>query len=284
MTHLLRPATALAAAAIVLSSCSTVNTAIDRSMNVFRGKPKAAAEEPLPADAPGAPATPAPGPSSAPGPSTAPVSAEAAPVNARWNHAVMMVEVNGTRRRVVIELKPDAAPKTVANFKKLISRKFYDGLAFHRAIRNFVVQTGDPATRSDDQKDQWGLTDVGYKLAPELKGTHVRGAVAMARPGDIDSPDKQSSGSQFYVCLVGQKRLDGNYTVFGQVVQGLEVLEAVSAVSVDTNDTPTRRVTIQSIRLAPPDSPELQPESAPRRKTKPDADKGRLERLFDRIW
>ncbi|MES2705933.1 MAG: peptidylprolyl isomerase [Verrucomicrobiota bacterium] len=266
MTKHFRPFLALTAAAFALSSCSTVNTALDRSMNVFRGKPKAAGEV-IAADG-----------------SVVPPVSRAAQVNAAWNTVVMVVEVNGVGRKVAIQLKPDIAPKTVANFKKLVNSGFYDGLAFHRAIRNFIVQTGDPATRTDDKKDEWGLTDVGYKLDPELKGSHTKGAVAMARPGPLDSADKQSSGSQFYVCLVGQKRLDGNYTVFGQVTHGLEVLEAVSAVSVDTNDTPVNRVNLKSVRIVPPDSPDLQPEPVSKRKTKPDSEKGKIERFIDRIW
>jgi cyclophilin family peptidyl-prolyl cis-trans isomerase len=265
----------LVAAAFALSSCSTVNNAIDRSMNVFRGKPQATPEEAVAVNPDGTPAAAA-----------APVAPKVKG-DLRWNTVVMTVDINGVSRKVVIRLNPETAPKTVANFKKLVNQGFYDGLAFHRAIRNYIVQTGDPNTRSDDQKDQWGLSDVGYKLEPELKGTHVKGAVAMARPGALDAPDKQSSGSQFYVCLVGQKRLDGNYTVFGQVTHGLEVLEAVSAVSVDTNDTPTRRVNIKSIRLAPPDSPDIQKEvetPPPSRKTKPDSEKGPFSRLMSRFW
>ena len=266
MTNHLRPLLALTAAAFALSSCSTVNTAIDRSMNVFRGKPKAVEEVVAEDGTVTTPATPL------------------TQVNAKWDNVVMVIEVNGVSRKVAIRLNPEVAPKTVANFKKLVNEGFYNGLAFHRAIRNFIVQTGDPATKTDDKKDEWGLTDVGYKLEPELKGSHIKGAVAMARPGPLDSPDKQSSGSQFYVCLVSQKRLDGNYTVFGQVISGLEVLEAISAVSVDTNDTPTRRVNIKSVRIVPPDSPDLQPEPKSKRKTKPDSEKGSIERFMERIW
>lgn len=253
-------------AAFALSSCSTVNKAVDRSMNVFRGKPKVA-EEVIAADG-----------------TVVPAATGRTKANANWNTALMIVEINGVNRKVAIQLDPDIAPKTVENFKKLINEGFYDGLAFHRAIRNFIVQTGDPNTKSDDKRDEWGLADVGYKLPAELKGTHTKGAVAMARPGALDAPDKQSSGSQFYVSLRTQKRLDGNYTVFGHVTSGLEVLEAISAVSVDTNDTPTRRVNIKSVRLVSPDSPDLAPEPASKRKTKPDSEKGAFERFFDRIW
>ena len=106
----------------------------------------------------------------------------------------------------------------------------------------------------------------------------------MARPGDINAPDKASSGSQFYVSLRSQKRLDGNYTVFGQVTQGLPILEAISSVTVDTNDTPVRRVNIKSIRLVAPDSPDLQPDPLEAKKTRPDSEKGFFEKFMDRVW
>lgn len=263
MTNSFRPFFALSAAAILLTSCTTVNNALDRGMNVFRGKEKTPEEI-------AAAATERTGK-----PVTAP---------SQSNTVLMIVEINGVKRKVVIQLEPAVAPKTVANFKKLVSEGFYDGLAFHRAIKNYIVQTGDPTTREEDKKDQWGLTDVGYKLAPELKGVHSRGAIAMARPGDLNAPDKSSSGSQVYVVLRTQKRLDGNYTVFGQVTQGLEVLEAVSAVAVDTNDTPVRRVNIKSARLVSPDSPDLQPDPLASKKTKPTAEKGAIEKFIERIW
>lgn len=261
MNHF-RPFLALSAAALALSSCSTVNTAIDRGMNVFRGKEKSPEEIAAARSADG---------------TVVPASSS--------NTALMIVEINGEKRKVVIQLNPADAPKTVANFKKLASEGFYDGLAFHRAIKNYVVQTGDPNTKGEDKKDQWGLTDAGYKIAPEIKGLHTRGAVAMARPGNINAADKSSSGSQFYVNLKTQKRLDGNYTVFGTVTQGLEVLEAASGVTVDTNDTPVRRVNVKSIRIVSADSPDLQPDPmSTRKKTKPQSEKGFFEKFIERIW
>ena len=165
MTHHFRPLLALSAAALVFSSCSTVNNALDRGMNVFRGREKtpeemAAATERAPAGT---------------------------VITSRSNSALMIVEINGVKRKVVIQLNPEVAPKTTENFKKLAGAGFYDGLAFHRAIKNYIVQTGDPNTKGEDKKDQWGLTDVGYKIPPELKGLHTKGAVAMARPGDINA-------------------------------------------------------------------------------------------------
>jgi len=264
MTNHFRPILALSAAAIFLTSCSTVNNAIDRGMNVFRGKEKTPDEIAAAA--------------------TERAAANGAPVRSTSNTALMIVEVNGVKRKIVIQLNPEVAPKTVANFKKLTNDGFYDGLAFHRAIKDYIVQTGDPNTKGDDKKDQWGLTDSGYKLEPELTGLHTKGALAMARPGDINAPDKSSSGSQFYVSLRSQKRLDGNYSVFGQVTQGLEVLEAISGVTVDTNDTPVRRVNIKSIRLVSADSPDLEPDPLASKKTKPDSEKGFFEKFIERIW
>ncbi len=263
MTNSFRPLLALSAAALLLSSCSTVNKALDRGLNVFRSQEKSPDSS--------APASPD-------GP------AALAQENSPYNTALMLVEFNGVKRKVVFQLNPKVAPKTVANFKKLASSGFYDGLAFHRAIKNYIVQTGDPTSRNEAQKDQWGLSDVGYKLPPELSGLHTKGALAMARPGDLAAPDKSASGSQFYVALRTQKNLDGAYSVFGQVTQGLDVLEALSAVPVDTNDTPLRRVNIKSIRLLPPDSPDLLPDPAERKKTKPDSEKGFFEKFIERIW
>lgn len=284
MTQPLRPLRALGALLLLfsLASCATVNNALDKSMSVFRPK---APETELAEEATGDGATEnaVVETDGAPGAAAAPIPVSGSGPD--FNTALMVVEVNGVKRKVAIELRPDVAPKTVANFKKLVNAKFYDGLAFHRAIRNYIVQTGDPASRSDDQKDEWGLNDVGYKIAPELAGQHTRGAVAMARPGDPDDPDKQASGSQFYICLRSQKRLDGKYNVFGQVTRGLDVLEAIGAVPVDTNDTPLRRVNIVSVRLVPSNSPELNEDPAvQRRGSKPEAQKGKFEKFIERIW
>lgn len=122
---------------------------------------------------------------------------------------------------IVIDLYADQAPKTVANFKKLTSEGFYNGLTFHRVIPGFVAQGGDP--------DGNGTGGPGYtveaEIHPELK--HVTGAVATARKGDRVNPEKRSSGSQFYICLAPQPHLDGGYTVFGQVVEGMDNVKKI---------------------------------------------------------
>lgn len=116
---------------------------------------------------------------------------------------------------MVIELYPEVAPVTVANFKKLISKGFYNGLTFHRVVPGFVIQGGDPTG--------YGTGGPGYTIPAEFNSkTHLRGTVAMARASDPDS-----GGSQFYICLAPQPSLDGQYTVFGQVVEGLDVIDKI---------------------------------------------------------
>lgn len=117
-----------------------------------------------------------------------------------------------------IALNAEKAPKTVANFKELANKGFYDGLSFHRVVPGFVAQGGDPQGN--------GTGGPGYtveaEIAPGLK--HVPGAVAMARQGDQVNPERRSSGSQFYICLAAAPHLDGAYTLFGQVVEGMDVV------------------------------------------------------------
>jgi peptidylprolyl isomerase len=117
--------------------------------------------------------------------------------------------------RVVIELRPDLAPATVARIKELARSGFYDGLKFHRVIDGFMAQTGDP--RGD------GTGGSGKKLKAEFNSAHfVRGAVGMARSNDPDSAD-----SQFFICFEPAPFLDGKYTVFGQVASGMEFVDAI---------------------------------------------------------
>jgi len=114
-----------------------------------------------------------------------------------------------------IELYPDSAPNTVANFKALAGKGFYDGLKFHRVIAGFMAQGGDP--------DGTGMGGPGYKVKAEFNSRkHVRGTLAMARS---QSPD--SAGSQFYICFGPQPHLDNQYTIFGQVTSGMDVVDKI---------------------------------------------------------
>ncbi|RFC43415.1 MAG: Peptidyl-prolyl cis-trans isomerase (rotamase) - cyclophilin family [Verrucomicrobia bacterium] len=145
-------------------------------------------------------------------------------------------------RRVVLELDAAAAPQTVANFKKLVQEGFYDGLAVHRAINHYLVQMGDPLTKDNDAKGNWGTGSPGYTVPAEIKLKHQRGAVAMARLPDGRNPSRASNGSQFYIALADMSQLDGQYTVFGSVVSGIEHLDFISEQTTDTNDMPVQRI------------------------------------------
>lgn len=133
---------------------------------------------------------------------------------------VIVVEtVKGTFE---FETYPNEAPKTVARIVELVNKRFYNGLRVHRVVPNFVVQLGDPTTRDMTKQQDWGRMGSGTPIGvAEITKTrkHVRGAVAMAHAGDASKAD-----SQFYVTLSPQPRLDGQYTVFGQVISGMEVV------------------------------------------------------------
>ena len=158
-----------------------------------------------------------------------------------------------TRRTAAIEFYPDAAPGTVENFKKLAKDGFYNGCAVHRAFPNTLVQTGDPYSKKKD-RTKVGTGGPGYTIPAEIRRKHMKGAVASARLPDRVNPQRHSNGSQFYICLVPQPKLDGQYTVFGHVVQGMDVLEFISNKATDTNDYPVERIELTKVRIVPRES------------------------------
>ena len=165
------------------------------------------------------------------------------------------VDVAGSPKTVIIELDEVNAPQTCANFRKLCSAGFYNGIAFHRVIPNYIVQVGDPLTKDASKRGLWGTGGPGYTLTPEFGQAHVPGAVAMARLGDAVNPKKESNGSQFYFCLDTIESLDGDYTVFGKVVSGMEHVIAIGNLSADQASVPNDRVEIRKTRVvggAPP--------------------------------
>jgi cyclophilin family peptidyl-prolyl cis-trans isomerase len=128
---------------------------------------------------------------------------------------------------IVIKLRDDVAPKTCANFRKLVKEGFYDGTYFHRVIPGFMIQGGDPNTKNADPNDD-GLGGPGYTVPAEIKLKHDRGSVATARTGDAVNPKRDSSGSQFFIDVREQPSLDaGGYTVFGEVISGLETVDKI---------------------------------------------------------
>ena len=164
--------------------------------------------------------------------------------------AVMLVKVKKQKKpeRIVIELREDAAPATVANFKQLAGRHYYDGMRFHRLFPHQLVQTGDPKSRHGET-GRSGTGGPGYTLPAEIHLKLEKGSVATARLPDAINPTRASNGSQFFVSLEPMSQLNGQYTVFGRVIEGLEVLDAISTLPVNSNDFPIDKIVIQSIRV-----------------------------------
>ncbi|HXV66562.1 MAG TPA: peptidylprolyl isomerase [Nitrosopumilaceae archaeon] len=135
---------------------------------------------------------------------------------------------------IVIELKESIAPKTVENFKKLVQSGFYDGTIFHRIVPGFVIQGGDPNTKSLKDADTWGQGGPGYSINAELSDIkHEKYIVSMARGTDINS-----AGSQFFIVLDNAPWLDGKYTVFGEVISGFEIVDNIASLQTNSQDQP----------------------------------------------
>ena len=136
---------------------------------------------------------------------------------------------------IELELYPQDAPKTVENFKQLAKKGFYNGLIFHRIVPGFVIQGGDPNTRDINNKNKWGTGGPGWNIKAEFnKNKHSRGALSMAR-----SQDPNSAGSQFFIVLKDSNFLDGQYTVFGRVISGMEnVVDKIASLKTDSTDAP----------------------------------------------
>ena len=146
----------------------------------------------------------------------------------------------------------DVAPKTVENFKTLARKGFYDGTAFHRIVKGFMIQGGDPLTKDAAQQSRWGTGDPGYKIKAEFnEKPHVRGVISMARSSDPDS-----AGSQFFICLADARFLDRQYTAFGQLIKGDDVLGKLGDTptargSGGENSRPLARVGVESVKIVP---------------------------------
>lgn len=143
--------------------------------------------------------------------------------------------------KIVIEFYDKDAPKTVANFIKLAKQGFYDGTTFHRVIPGFMIQGGDPNSKNPDRSTH-GSGGPGYTIDAEIKRDHGRGTVATARLGDQVNPEKKSSGSQFFINVKDNGFLNGGYTVYGNVIAGMDVADKIANVSRDERDSPNDRV------------------------------------------
>ncbi|MDB6153895.1 MAG: peptidyl-prolyl cis-trans isomerase cyclophilin type [Chthoniobacteraceae bacterium] len=167
--------------------------------------------------------------------------------SSRGEDAKEVAVIKTNKGEMVAEFWPDVAPKTVENFKKLASKGFYDGTAFHRVIKGFMIQGGDPLTKDDSKQARWGTGDPGYKIDAEFNAkSHVRGVLSMARSQDVNS-----AGSQFFVCHDKATFLDGKYTGFGKLIKGDDVLEKINSTATDGNDRPLEKVVVESIKIVP---------------------------------
>lgn len=144
---------------------------------------------------------------------------------------------------IKIELFAQEAPKNVANIVKLAKSGFYDGTKFHRVVSNFVIQGGDP---KGDGTGGPGYT-VEAEISPNLK--HLKGTVAMARLPDQVNPTKASSGSQFYICLAPAPHLDGQYTIIGRVIEGMDVVDAIGKEKTGPRDMPLKDVIMEKVTI-----------------------------------
>lgn len=146
---------------------------------------------------------------------------------------------------------PEQAPGHVENFKKLASGGFYDGLRFHRVIPGFMIQGGCPNTKSEN-RGAHGTGGPGYTIKAEFNDIrHKRGIVSMAR-----SASPNSAGSQFFICVKDSLFLDGQYTVFGEVVEGMEVVDAIVSTPTDGQDNPLGKIEMKRVSITGPDGVE----------------------------
>jgi peptidyl-prolyl cis-trans isomerase B (cyclophilin B) len=158
--------------------------------------------------------------------------------------------LNTSAGEIVLEFWPDVAPGHVKNFTDLAKKGFYDGTAFHRVIKGFMIQGGDPLTKDDKKQSQWGTGGPGYQIKAEFNDkAHTRGVLSMARS---QSPD--SAGSQFFICHGDPRFLDKQYTAFGKLIKGDDVLEKIAATPTHPGDRPVNKITLTSVKIVPADS------------------------------
>jgi peptidyl-prolyl cis-trans isomerase B (cyclophilin B) len=158
--------------------------------------------------------------------------------------------ITTTEGAMVIEFWSDAAPKTIENFKKLANQGFYDGTCFHRVIKGFMIQGGDPLTKDPGKENLWGTGGPGHTIKAEFNDrSHVRGVISMARSNHPDS-----AGSQFFICHGSPTFLDHQYTTFGKLIKGDDVLEKIGTTPTHPQDRPDKRMGIVSIKIVPRDA------------------------------
>jgi peptidyl-prolyl cis-trans isomerase B (cyclophilin B) len=152
--------------------------------------------------------------------------------------------IETTHGNIKLEFFEDKAPGHVKNFKDLANKDFYNGTTFHRVIPGFMIQGGDPNSKSDDRSSH-GTGGPGHTIDAEFNDVkHERGVLSMAR-----SQDPNSAGSQFFICVKDAFFLDGQYTAFGKVVEGMDVADKIVNESRDSNDNPDARMEMKSVSI-----------------------------------
>lgn len=180
------------------------------------------------------------------------IAVVAATIQGASNEVAMIKTSEGT---MVVEFWTDAAPKTIENFKKLARSGFYDGTAFHRIVKGFMIQGGDPITKDPSKESRFGTGNAGYTMKAEFNDhLHIRGVISMAR-----EPDPDSASCQFFICLAPAHSLDHQYTAFGKLIKGEDVLDKIGDTPVTRNSggensRPTKRVVVESIKIVSADS------------------------------
>jgi peptidyl-prolyl cis-trans isomerase B (cyclophilin B) len=175
--------------------------------------------------------------------------------NTRMNSSNEVAVIKTSEGEMVVQFWTDAAPNTIENFKKLARQGFYNGTIFHRIIKGFMIQGGDPNSKDPAKENSYGEGGPGYQIKAEFNDhPHARGVISMAR-----GPSPDSAGSQFFICLAPVHRLDHQYTTFGKLIKGDDVLEKIGNTPVERNapgevSKPTKRVVIEKIEIVPASS------------------------------
>jgi peptidyl-prolyl cis-trans isomerase B (cyclophilin B) len=186
---------------------------------------------------------------------TAAVAAEEKKEISTMSNSNEVAVIKTNEGEMVVQFWTDAAPNTIENFKKLARQSFYDGTIFHRIVKGFMIQGGDPNSKDAAKEGAYGQGGPGYEIKAEFNDhSHDRGVLSMAR-----GPNPDSAGSQFFICLAPVRRLDGQYTTFGKLIKGEDVLEKIGNTSVERNaqgemSKPTKRVVIESVKIVPANS------------------------------
>jgi cyclophilin family peptidyl-prolyl cis-trans isomerase len=155
----------------------------------------------------------------------------------------MKATLQTNKGNIIIEFFDKETPNTVANFIKLAQTGFYDGVKFHRVIKNFMIQSGDPLTKDDTKTPYWGSGGPGYKFDDEITpgNSNSTGTISMANAG------RNTNGSQFFINLRDNHYLNPNHTVFGRVTEGMEVAQAIEMIPTGPGDRPVQPVVINHV-------------------------------------